>query len=227
MRHTLALSPIVQRNSPKRVTTAATAMLAAVMLAVSVSPASAASSALAVGPYAVLQGVLKKTIFKVEVARVQVRVDQATQRKLASIAHGRKQTEGLSDGAVRAVMATKQAIISAEIRRDVPYDKYVESTQEDLKRARASGLASEAAFGSVTRLLPQWFRTFEGRGMRKGDRFVCSVGPASMRVVYTAANGRKLVDRRIEGHDPGRAILASYFAPGSSFRKDLLKSVFH
>ena len=226
MQHTIAPSPLDQRSSRKRVTTAATGMLAAVLLAGSVSPASAASSVLAVGPYAVLQGVLKKTIFKVEVARVQVRVDQVTQRKLASIAHGRKQTTGLADGAVRAVMATNQAVISAEIRRNVPYDKYVESTHEDLKRARASGLASEAAFGSVTRLLPEWFRAFEGRGMRTGDRFVCSVGPASMRVVYTAADGRKLVDRRIAGHDPGRAILASYFAPGSGFRKDLLKSLF-
>ena len=47
----------------------------------------------AVGPYGVMQGVLKKTVFKVEVAHVQVRVDRETQRKLASLAHGQHSPE--------------------------------------------------------------------------------------------------------------------------------------
>lgn len=181
---------------------------------------------LAAGPYAVLQAVLRKTFLKVEVARVQIRVDETTQRKLASLASGRKQTDTLAAGVVAAVMKTGNAVVTSEVRRDIPFDRYAESAYEDLDAARESGLISENAYWSLARLMPEWLRFLQDRGVRKGDRFMCQMGPGSMRVVYRTLDGRTLLDRTIAGYEPGRAVLASYLAPDSSFRKELVKSVF-
>jgi hypothetical protein len=182
--------------------------------------------ALAAGPYAVLQGVLKKTLLRVEVARAQIRVDPDTQTKLASIASGRKKSQALADGVVSAVMDTRRAVITAELRRDVPFDKYTESAYQDLASARESGLISNQDYRSLERLLPQWFRALQDRGVHKGDRFTCMLEPGSMRAVYRTADGVTLVDRRIPGNGPGRAVLASYLAPDSSFREQLVGSLF-
>jgi len=181
---------------------------------------------LASGPYAVLQAVLKKTLLQLEVVRLQIRVDANTQRKLAAIASGRKQSNARADGVVRAVMDTRLAIITAELRRDVPFDKYAQSAYVDLGSARESGLISENVYWSLARLLPEWFRALQDRGARKGDRFMCHLRPGSMRVVYRTRDSVTLVDRTIQGEGPGRAVLASYLAPDSSFRKLLITSLF-
>jgi hypothetical protein len=181
---------------------------------------------LAAGPYAVLQGVMRKTVLKIEVARVQIRVDETTQRKLAELTSGRKHSDALADGVVAAVMDTRAAVITSELRRDVPFERYSETAYDDLRSARDSGLISEDTYWSLAHLLPEWMHMLRDRGVRKGDRFMCRMQPGSMRVVYRTNDGRTLVDRTIANPDLGRAVLASYLAPTSSFRKELVHSLF-
>jgi hypothetical protein len=158
---------------------------------------------------------------------VQIRVDEPTQRKLASLLSGREQTEALNDGVVATVMKTQNAVVTSELRRDVPFDRYAEAAYADLDSARESGLISESVYWSLARMLPEWLRALQDRGVRKGDRFMCQLQPGSMRVVYRDKDGRTIVDRTIPGDGPGRAVLASYLAPDSSFRKELVRSLFH
>jgi len=181
---------------------------------------------LAAGPFAVMQAVLKKTFLHVEVARVQIRVDSETQRRLAMIAEGRTESRALDGGAVRAVMQAHDVLITSELLRDVPFDRYREAVYSDLRAARAAELVSEDAYTSVIRLLPEWLRSLQARGVHKGDRFLCRVGPDSMRALYRSGEGRTLVDANITNGAPGRAVLAGYLAPDSTFRKDLLSSLF-
>lgn len=169
---------------------------------------------------------MRKTLLKIEVARVQIRVDESTQRRLAELTSGREQSDTLAEGVVTAVMKTQYAVITSELRHDVPFDRYSESAYDDLRSARDSGLISADAYWSLARLLPEWMRMLEGRGARKGDRFMCRMQPGSMRVVYRTPEGVTLADRTIANTDLGRAVLASYLAPGSSFRKELVRSLF-
>jgi hypothetical protein len=187
--------------------------------------AAPAASPLAEGPFSVLQAVLRKSLFKVEVARVQIRVDQPTQRKIASIASGRQRTDALVDGVVRAVMDSAEVLVSSELRRDVPLEKYSASIYADLGTARQAGLVSEEAYWSLTQQLPGWFRTLAKRGPRKGDRLLCRVRPGSMHLTYSTSDSKTLIDRTLPS-EFGRAVLASYLAPESTFRKDLVGSLF-
>jgi hypothetical protein len=181
---------------------------------------------LAAGPFGVLQAVLKKTFLQVEVARVQIRVDSETQRRLSMIAEGRRESRVLDGGAVRAVMQAHDVLITSELLRDVPFDRYSEAVYSDLRAARAAELVSQDAYASIIRLLPEWLRSLQARGVHKGDRFLCRVGPDSMRALYRSREGRTLFDANIASGAPGRAVLAGYLAPDSSFRKELLSSLF-
>lgn len=183
-------------------------------------------SALAAGPFAVLQAVLKKSVLRVEVARVQIRVDQATQRQLASLVSGRKRTDALADGVVRAVMASGDALITAELRRDVPLDKWAESVNDDLQAARQSGMVSENTYWSLVQQIPGWFKALRGRGPHKGDRLLCRVTPNAMRIVYRTRENQTLLDQTVPGVEAGRAVLASYLAPETTFRQELIDSLF-
>jgi hypothetical protein len=177
-------------------------------------------------PYGELRGVVKKTIFGIEVARVVIRVDPRTQHRLAELVAGHERSRTLDDQVVRAVMQTDAAMITAELRRDVPFSRYVESAYGDLGRAWRAGLISDPAHRTLQGLLPLWFEALKSHGARKGDVFVCRVSADSMRVTYRTAKGTILADRSVQGHDAGRAVLASYVAPGSTFRKELLASLF-
>lgn len=199
---------------------------AAFLLGTSASAQAEREPRLAAGPYSVLQAVLKKSFFRLEVARVQIRVDEDTQRKLAQLASGRKQSQALEDRAVRAIMATRSAMITSELKRDVPFDKYAGSVYQDLQSALEAGLIGERTHGSLAQLLPDWLRTLRGRGARKGDRFMCRIQPGSIHIIYRASDNSILLDRTIAGADVGFAILGSYLGPASDFRKELLRSVF-
>ena len=181
---------------------------------------------LATGPFAVLQAVLRKSLLRLEVVRVQIRVDQETQHELAAMVSGREQTKSLADGVVRSVMATKDAIITAELRRDVGFDAFAQSTYANLRSAREAALISDDSYWSLARLLPQWFRAFQDRGARKGDRLMCQVHPDSMRLLYRTVDTVTLIDQTVPDGQLGRAVLASYLAPESSFRKELVGSLF-
>ena len=185
-----------------------------------------AEAGLAAGPFAVLQAVLKKSFLKLEVARVQIRVDPDTQRKLATIAEGRKRTDALESGAVQAVMQSRNVLISSEVRRDVPFARYSEAVQSDLVAARESGMVTENAYWVIVRLVPDWLRPLRDRGLKKGDRFLCRIEGGSMRVTFRDTDGRTLVERSLENSEAARAVLAGYLAPDSSCRNELLGSLF-
>ena len=213
-------------HSRVRLISIASALLALLSWTNAAAAHRTASSTLAAGPYGELRGVLKKTMFGIEVAQVAIRVDNQTQRKLAALVAGHEPSGALTDQAVRTVLSTDAALITAELRRDVPFRQYTESAYGDLARAQRAGLISGQAYQSLARLLPAWFRALQAHGARKGDVFECRVGRDAMRVRYRTAQGSVLADRVVPGYGAGRAVLASYVAPGSTFRKQLMASLF-
>ena len=172
-----------------------------------------------------LRGVVRKTIFDVEVARIRIQLDGPTLSQLGMLTRVGEPSD-VSRRAVRTVLDAKEAIITTEFLRDVPYDSYLESAHESLEEAAESGLISPAVQRATARLLPAWFAGLGGRGPREGDRLACSITASSVRLVYPTADGKKLVDETARGKGTGRAILASYFIPGTDLEEELIESLF-
>ena len=74
--------------------------------------------------------------------------------------------------------------------------------------------------------LPVWFGFLEERRIQDGDRLSYEIRADTLRTVYWGTDeGEILLDQTDVGRQNVLALLGAYFAPGSSFRKKLVRSL--
>jgi hypothetical protein len=181
---------------------------------------------LAQGPYSSMHMLLQKTVLHINVANIDVRVDKATQAKLASIANGQKYSYGLDFKVAQAVMEAPRAVVQMKFVRDIPFNRWVDVVKENLEQAREAGLITKEIEQRVGANLPLWFAAIKDRGYEKGDRLIYAPAREGLRTVVVALTGQVLIDRFDAGAEPGHVVLASYFTPKSDFREPLIRSLF-
>jgi len=181
---------------------------------------------LAQGPYAYMHMLFQKTILRINVATIEVRVDKPAQARLASLAQGQKYSDALAQQLAGVVIGAQRAVVEMKFKRDVGLKRWIGVVRDNLEEAREAGLISPDLERRVGQGLPQWFSPLQERGYLKGDRLIYGVEPDSLRTVVVSAGGQVLVDRFEKEQGTRRVVLASYFAPGSEFREPLLKSLF-
>jgi len=178
------------------------------------------------GPYSSMHMLLQKTVLKINVAHIDVRVDKATQAKLTGIAGGKPYSNTLDYQVAHTVMAAPRAVVQMKFVRDIPFTRWVDVVKENLEQAREAGLISREVEQRVGSNLPLWFAAIKDRGYQKGDRLIYAPAPDGLRTVVVALNGQVLIDRFDAGAEPGHVVLASYFTPKSDFREPLIRSLF-
>lgn len=175
------------------------------------------------GPYSHMHMLLQKTIFRINVATIDVRVDKQVQSRLAAQARDKSYSEGLAHELTQTILDAKSAVVQMQFARDVSLKRWMGVVHENLEQARNAGLIDADLERRVKQGLPQWFAGLKDRGYEKRDRLIYGVSPEGTRTVVISASGQVLVDRN--DTDPGarRVVLASYFAPESDFREPLLR----
>jgi hypothetical protein len=181
---------------------------------------------LARGPFSSMRMLLEKTFLKVDVATIDVRVGKREQGELTQLASGRKYSAALEGELAKAVLRSEHALIQLAFLRDVSLGRWVDTVRDSLDSANRAGLISLAQRKSVSDGLPQWFKALEQDGFHEGDRVLYELGPGVLRTVVVTRSGKLLVDRVDKGQDVPRLVLASYFAPGTDYRSQLLESLF-
>jgi hypothetical protein len=180
---------------------------------------------LAQGQYAYMQMLLQKTFLRINVATVEVRVDKATQARLAAIARGQAYSDGLEQQLANVIVGAERAVVSARFKRDIPLKRYLGVVRDNLEAARKAGLIAADLEKKVSQGLPQWFGPLADRGLLKDDRVIYDVGPDSLRTVVVSAAGQVLVDRLDREQGVRKVVLPSYFGPGCDTRELLLRSL--
>ena len=177
------------------------------------------------GPYSFMHMMLQKTIFSINVATIDVRVDKQAQARLADQARDKPYSDALAPQLAQTVMAAEHAVVQMQFTRNVSLNRWMGVVHESLDQARRAGLIDADLERRVKDGLPQWFAALKDRGYEKGDRLIYSVIPEGTRTMVVAASSQVLVDR--VDTDPGarRVVLTSYFAPESDFREPLLRSL--
>ena len=215
------------RNAPRSFAPAIG--LAALLLA----PASMAGGALpsldapelAQGPYSSMHMLLEKTVLKIAVATVDVRVDKATQARFAELARGQSYSYPLDAQLAAAAIAAPHAVVQMQFVRDVPLNRWIGVVRDNLELAREAGLITREIEQKVSNAIPQWFAPLAERGYQKNDRLIYSITPDTLRTVVVSAGGPLLID--LSDHEAGarRVVMASYFAPKSDTREPLIRSL--
>jgi hypothetical protein len=180
---------------------------------------------LAQGPFSSMHMLLEKTILKVDVVNIDVRVSPATQEKLQKAAQGKAKSAALDGELAKILMDSERATIQLTFVRDVPLGMWIDAVRESLAAAEKSGLMSGSVRKQVSDGLPVWFKPVEARGYKDKDRVVYHLEADKIRTVVVTAGGQVLVDRTDHGADKKRIVLTSYFAPGTDYRDLLLKSL--
>lgn len=189
-------------------------------------PPSLKSNELAQGPYSAMHMLLEKTFLNVDVLTVDVRFGKKIHPQLVKIAKGKKYSEALGNQAAKVAIGADDALVQLRFVRDVSLSQWIDAVRENLQQARDAKLITPALQQKVSQGLPKWFAAINDRGYEKYDRLLYRVRPNSLRTVVVTAKGQVLVERTDKGKDPGRVVMASYFAPKSDFRELLLKSLF-
>ncbi len=186
----------------------------------------APTAGLAEGPYATMHAELEKTILHVDVLSVQMRFGERTQAAIASLAAGQPYSKARADAVARAAANADRAEVLVHFERHVSLDEFLDAVGDDLQKAEDAGMIDERLRATVVSGMPVWFEAIETRGFHEGDELVYQAHPDALHTVLRDAKGRALVDQVDRGPGPKKALLAGYFAPGSTLQKPLVESVF-
>ena len=176
------------------------------------------------GPYSLMHMRLQKTLLKINVADIDVRVDKATQAKLAQTAAGQPYSEGLDYQLAPIIIGAPRAVVQMQFVRDIPLNRWIGVVRDNMEQAREAGLITREMEQRVSDGLPVWFASLKDRGYLKGDRLVYSISPDGLHTFVVAAGGQVMLERTDHG-DGRRVVLASYFAPKSEMRQPLIRSL--
>jgi hypothetical protein len=170
---------------------------------------------------------LTRTFLKVKAAQVDLRfADEDTRQALAAIASGRQYSDELAGEVARVVMGARDFRLQMRFLRDVGFGELVSATDDNLGCALKSGWIPQSEYERVARGTPVWFAPVEKRELKEGDEITYVSQGDTLRTTVRAANGDLLVDRVEQGPEPRHTLLASYFAPCSDFREELIRSLF-
>jgi hypothetical protein len=182
-------------------------------------------SGLAAGPFSEMSALLEVTLFKIDVLTLTVRVNAATAERLKSLAEGQDYSDELADSVSAVMLDVDDAWARQVFHRDVSMGRLVGGMRETAKKAAEAGFITQETFEEFSENAPVWFDFLEETGAKKGDEIIFLVRGDSLRTVYRTVDGRVLMDEDSEGAEARRASIASFYAPGTRFRKRLVESL--
>jgi hypothetical protein len=183
------------------------------------------TTTLAWDPQVVIETLLEKTIFKVDVLRLRLRFDHETTarlRELATDGPGHASTDSIAS----VVLASTDVWARIRFERDVSLSQFIDGVLDDLERAVDAGIVSEAEFDRLQANLPQWFGFLEARRIHDGDELWYRIRGDTLRTLFVGGSGEVLLDQTDVGSGARLAVLGGYFAPGTDLRDGLIQSVF-
>jgi len=168
----------------------------------------------------------ERTWFDVDVANIDVWVDPATQGRFAALANGQRYSDALAERIARAALEAPGMTVQVQFLRGADLGEFLDAARKNLERARNAGYISPDTFATAWAGVKRDFARLADRGFKKGDRLVYRAAPGSLQT-QVVSRDRVLLD--VTTHDDGarRAMIASYFAPRTDFRKGLIADLFH
>lgn len=169
---------------------------------------------------------LEKTIFRVDVLWLTVRLDGSSALAVRRIAEDRETSDEAEEAVARVAVDATCADAQLEFVRNVSADRFFGAIRESSRHAREAGFIEAATYALIDESLPTWYGFLVDRGVREGDRMSYHIRGDTLNVQYQTAGGEVLLDQTDVGAERRRSVLGGYFSPGSDFRKGLIESLF-
>lgn len=167
-------------------------------------------------PSLVINALLEKTIFKVDVVSLELWLGPATTRDI------RRHPPAGADSLATVIADSRDAWAQLVFQRDVGLDRFLAGVTEDMQRAVNAGWLDAEGYAEVATGLPRWLAPLKEQGIASGDRFTYAIVEDTLRAVFTRQDGNVVIDQTDVGPAHRRALLGSFVAPGAGFREGLL-----
>lgn len=177
--------------------------------------------------FAKMHMLLEKTVLKVDVANIDVRFGKPAEAKFRAVTGGKPASAAMEAKLAPVAVEAERAVIQLKFLRSVPLNMWIDGVRESLVKAEEAKMISGALRAKVSDGLPQWFSALKDRGFKEGDRILYNIKADSLQTVAVTHDGKVVVDRTDPGADKADLVLATYFAPGTDYRKPLLESLGH
>ena len=170
---------------------------------------------------------VERTILKVDVLVLTVRVDGATAGDLSSLLDSHEKYDRSQEEQVAEIVSgASEGVAQIEFLRNITLKQFLEGVDEDMGSALDAGWIQQETFSGITGGLPEWFAFLAERGIKKGDILTYHASGDSLRTTYLETGNPELsFDRTDVGEENVAALWGGYYAPGSSFREGLTRSL--
>jgi hypothetical protein len=176
--------------------------------------------------FAHLDFLLERTLLKIDVVRLRIDVDHETARGVAAVVDAGDRSRKREDDVAERYLATRHADISLEFKMDLGFDRFIDSAADNSKRLVKAGLVEEEAAERLVTERRERFAFLADTGIREGDLFLYTVRGDTVTTRFIDADGHTRLDYIRIGPEWRRALMGTYFVPGSNFRDGLMDLVF-
>jgi hypothetical protein len=172
-----------------------------------------------------LTTIYEASIFKVNVMRIGVRVEAETAAAVRGMISKAPQSAQLEDEVARHYQAAQAATVEVEFLMAMSGETFITNTIKSLRGLVGDGELTAEAAERLSGEARARFSFLAAAGVRTADRIRYDVVADTVMTTYMRGEQLLMHDRQV-GSFHRDALLASYFAPSSDFRRGLLDQVF-
>jgi hypothetical protein len=170
---------------------------------------------------------VKRLLFvRVDVLDLEVHFGVETSGRFEALTGGRELTNPLEHSIAEIATQSRDAYIRLRFLRDIDLDRFIEGAKENTEAVYKAKIISRNTYQEISRKLSDWYAELEGRGIKKNDLMLYRVRGDGLRTIFRGNDGRVYIDKEEHGEQRRLALMGSYFAPNSDFRKSLIRSLF-
>lgn len=194
--------------------------------AFAVAPASGQDVCRSASSSVLMQTLLEKTIFNVDVLWLTLRLQGPAGERLREIRDRHTLTDEIADSVAHIAADAECAVAQIDFVRDISRDRFLDGLRDSTRKAWEGGLLDEETFRFIEEASSDWYPFLRERGVMDGDQMTYRIRGDTLVIEYRSPDGELLLDQTDVGAGRSRSVLAGYFAPGSDFRDGLMKALF-
>lgn len=177
------------------------------------------------GRFGTMHMLLEKTLLKVDVLVLDIRVDTVTASAIEAAIGEAGSPDDAADAIANATIEARGVWARLAFRRGLNVERLIGEIRKSMRKAVAAGLLDQADYETIASRLTEWYAPLQQRGIRNGDAQYYRIRGDTLHTTFVGRDGDTFIDQTAIARANRTAVLASWFASGSEFREELIESL--
>lgn len=175
--------------------------------------------------YTEASALLEKTIFRLDVALLTLRLGPETTFELENLARAQGGGAIDEDELVEVAIRTRGSSARLQFLRDLGFDRFLDGIRNGLDAAKKAGWVDQEFAFSLSANFPLFYSSLRERGVKEGDTMFYFIRGDTLRTVFRTMDGETVVDQTDVGSMAVLSVMGGFLSPESDFHDKLLESL--